>query len=226
MQNFTVTIPHTGATPKTLPADLAKVPTNIVTRLAQIQFQARVRSAVNNAVSLELDKAETAAREAHDKAQTEAKAKDAKHKVVKFDSKAFKAAFVTTVDPIAKANEAIAALYAGELRERGQSGASKLLDKTVKSFMVAALMAKGKKQREANTIIGESAMDYIERTARKRAGEGEGADERYKAEYAKLEAQYIAPARAILGDEPEDEPEGDEEDAEGGDEPETADDLV
>jgi hypothetical protein len=218
-----LSVPHTGDTPKTITADISKLPENVRSRLIEIALQGRIRSGVNNAVNLEIDKAVDTAQKAHDAAQKAEKAKDKNYKATKFDEKAFRAAFTSKVDPMATAAAVLSEMEAGKIRVRGTSQSDKLLTTTIRNNIVAVLVSKGKKQRDAKAMVGDDPMDFLEKTARKRAGDGEGSDEVFTTELAKLHAQYVEPARALLApDEPEDADEGEEAPEAGS----AADDLV
>lgn len=206
-QAIKVPVPHTtnpDGDVLTLSVDTDKLPVNVRQRLIELGLTAAIRSTVNSARSTEYDKAETAAREAHKKAQAAALKKDAKYEVVTFNSEAFAKAFTHTTDLMAAAAERVAEYMAGTIRAaRGQSGTSKLLAGAVRSNILTVLKGKGKGHKEAVAMIGDDPFAFIEKTARKRAGEGEGSDERFAVELAKLNAQYVDPARALLApDEP------------------------
>lgn len=192
-------------TSKTLPVDVAALPTNVARRLVELGLTAHLRSSVNSAFSGELEKAfaetETEARAAHDADQKAKLAKNPKHKVVPYkrDEKAFRAfaeKFEFETDPVEVANTRLAALLNGEIRmARGTSGANKVLSKLVRTNIISVLMAKGKKAKEAAAMVGDDPFQFIEKTARKRAGDDDAA---FKVELAKLNAQYVDPAKALL----------------------------
>lgn len=222
--SMAVAIPHTGETAKSATVAVPELPGNVISRLIELGLSNHIRSAVNSARGAELDKALKAALDAHNAAEQAKKAKDAKYKPTKFDVKTFKENFVYTVDPVAVANERITKMMAGEIRAaRGESGTNRLLASAVTANILTVLKSKGKGHKEAKAMVGDDPFAFIEKTARKRAGEGEGADERYKTELAKLNAQYVDPARALLAPEA---PAEDGEGNEGEDGGETADDLL
>lgn len=210
MATLNVSLPRTETK---LAVDTTKLPQNVADRLIEIGFTAHVRSAVNSAFSTELEKAmradEEDARTEFENAEKAKLAKDAKYKVKTFkskydDKKAYKAfadAFVYTTDANEVAASRLAEMLEGKIRAaRGESGANKALSNLVKQNILAVLKAKGKNHRDALAMIGDDPFAFIEKTARKRAGEDEAA---YKTEYAKLDAQYVAPARTLLADDPE-----------------------
>jgi hypothetical protein len=193
--------------------DTSKFPQNVVDRLIEIGLTAHVRSSVNSAYSTEIEKAmredEKDARETFEAAEKAALAANAKYKVKTFKSKfddkkvakAFVEAFTTAVDPVAVANERIAEMLEGKIRAaRGESGSNKALSSLVKANILAVLKSKGKKHRDALAMIGEDPFAFIDKTARKRAGDDADA---YKTELAKLNAQYVEPAKLMLADDPE-----------------------
>lgn len=192
--------------------DTTQLPENVRNRLVEIGLTTHIRSAVNSAYSTELEKAMKADRspleEAFNAEQKALKEADAKYKVKKFayDAKAFKEAFTHETDAEEVANARIEDLMAGNIRAaRGGSGANKALLSLVKANILAVLKSKGKPHRDALAMIGDDPMAFIDKTARKRAGDDA---EAYKTELAKLNAQYVEPARAMLS-EPEDDVEGD-----------------
>lgn len=223
-QALNISVPHTdngNGAPATVEITTDSLPVNVRQRLIELGLANHIRSAVNSRRSTELEAAMKEAREKHDEAQKKAKAKDKDHKVVKFNEKAFREAFEFETDPMAVAAERVEALMNGEIRAaRGASGANKLLAAAVRNNILTVLKAKGKAHKEALAMIGDDPFAFIDKTARKRAGEGDGADERYASELAKLNAQYVDPARALIA--PDEPSEGDEEGEEGGE----ADDLI
>lgn len=218
-----IVVPHTGDTPTRVPVTTDDLPVNVRERLIELGLTAYMRSAVNSARATEIDTAMRAAAKAHDAAQAALKAKDKAYKVIKFDEKAFTKAFTITVDPMAVATARVEALLKGEIRSaRGESGTNKILSAAVRNNILTVLKSKGKAHKEASAMIGDDPFAFIDKTARKRAGEGDGADERYATELAKLNAQYVDPARALLApDDPAEEGAEGETTPEGG-----ADDLI
>lgn len=214
-----ISIPQTEAKQE---VDIEALPHNVRDRLIELGLTAHIRSSVNSAFSTELDKAmredEKEVREAFEAAEKAALEANPKYKVKTFKSKyadkkavaAFKEAFETVVDPVEVAAERVKALMEGTIRmARGEGGKNSALLSLVKANIVAVLKSKGKKHRDALAMVGDDPMQFIEKTARKRAGED---NEVYKTELAKLTAQYVEPARAMLADEPDD---SDGEDGEG-----------
>lgn len=197
--------------------DTSKLPDRVTARLVELGLTAIVRSAVNNKLSNEVEKALKAHNEPALKAFNDAEqaslAANPKYKVKSYkpDAKAdeaFVKAFKSAIDPVAAANERIEALLAGDIRmARGEGGANKALMSLVKANIVAVLKSKGKKHRDALAMVGDDPMAFIEKTAAKRGGDDA---EAVKAELAKLNAQYVEPARAMLAEQPADE--GDETD--------------
>lgn len=194
MNKVDISLPKTD---KTVAVDIAALPANVTARLIELGLTAYMRSAVNSAFSTELTKAETAHNEAN----------EGKKNAKPFDKDAFK----PTTDPVAVAVERVEALLKGEIRAaRGKSAENKVLSRLVKANIVARLMAKGKKTKEANELVGDDPFAFIDKTARKRAGDDDAA---YKVELDRLYAQYVTPAKAMLGD--DEAPEAAEGEAEG-----------
>ena len=203
--------------------DLDMLPENVNDRLREIGLASHIRSAVNSAYQTELEKAlkeaDKAPREAFEASEKAKKEADPKYKVktYKEDPKAvaaFKESFVSSVDPMEVAQDRIKALLSGEIRAaRGEAGGNKVLASLVKANILAVLKAKGKGHRDAVAMIGDDPFAFIDKTARKRAGDDQDV---YKSELAKLNAQYVDPAKAMLADEPESE-EGDDAPVNGAD---------
>lgn len=211
--------------PKTetkLDVDTDKLPAVVVSRLVEIGLTAHIRSAVNSAYSTEIEKAmradEKDARDAWDAAEKAKKDANPKYVVKAFKSKyddkkaakAFVTAFTSTVDPVEVATDRLAEMIEGKIRAaRGESGANKALSSLVKANILAVLKSKGKAHRDAVAMIGDDPFVFIDKTAKKRAGDDA---EAYKSELAKLNAQYVDPARALLADDDDAEGETNEGD--------------
>lgn len=218
------------ALPKTdtkLDVDTSKLPQNVMDRLVEIGFTAHIRSAVNSAFSTELEKAmrddEKEARETFEASEKEKASKDAKYKVKSFKSKyadkkayaAFVEAFTSTVDPVEVANTRLEEMMEGKIRAaRGESGTNKALASLVKANILAVMKSKGKNHRDALAMIGDDPFAFIDKTARKRAGDDTDA---YKTELAKLNAQYVDPAKKLLADDDDAEEGAEDEDTDAND---------
>lgn len=196
--------------------DVDALPQNVRDRLIEIGLSAYIRSAVNSAYATELEKAikenDAPAREAFEAAEKAQKEANPKYKIkaYKEDPKAaaaFKEAFESVVKPDDVANDRIKALLNGEIRSaRGTGTKNSALASLVKANILAVLKSKGKKHRDALAMIGDDPFAFIDKTARKRAGDDQNA---YNTELAKLNAQYVDPAKAMLA-EPEETEEGEE----------------
>lgn len=190
--------------------DVDALPANVVGRLIEIGLSSYIRSGVNGAFQTELEKAlaeqDKPVRDAFEAAEKAKKDADAKYKVkpYKEDAKAiaaFKESFTTSLDAAEVANERIKALMDGVIRAaRGEGTKNSALSSLVKANILAVLKSKGKKHRDALAMIGDDPFTFIDKTARKRAGDDQDA---YKTELAKLNAQYVDPAKAMLAEEPE-----------------------
>jgi len=201
MTTIKVGIPNTENA--TVEVDTDKLPSNVMARLIEMAVTSNVRSAVVSAFANEKAKAERD----HDEAEAAKVKADKKYKAVPFD----KEAFTTALDAETLATEKVAALYDGKITAaRGMGGQNKALNAMVMSNVISALKAKGKKHKEAQAMVGDDPFAFIEKSARKRAGDDADA---YKVEIAKLNALYVDPARAILGVTSEAPKEGEEGEA-------------
>ncbi len=179
-------IPHTDTTVEVAAASL---PANVIDRLFEMAVTSYLRSAVSSALANEKTRAE----KAHDEAEAAAKKADAKYKPVKFDADAFE----SEIDLETFVAEKIAEMESGTIRAaRGKSGENKALIALVTSNVVGALKAKGKAHKEATAMVAGDPFAFIEKSARKRAGDDDAA---YQGEIKKLYALYVDPAKAILG---------------------------
>lgn len=181
MGNVKVLVPNTDE--EFVEIETAKLPQNVTDRLIEMALNTVIRSGVTSAFANDLNKA----KRDHDASQEGVK------KPVAFDPESYE----TDMDALTVAEDKVAALYAGEIRAaRGKSGENKALIALVLSNVISALKAKGKKHKEAAAMIGGDPFAFIEKSARKRAGDDDAA---YRTEIAKLNALYVDPAKAILG---------------------------